>query len=432
MREDSLIMGNGIPIQHLLPKDGLERLRALPHRQYKASLADVVSAQSGAENAWRRKDPVFRWVEKYRTMFWMVLFQRTVLTELQWTNDFMVVEPLERYMSELQALTQSDDIMIPIVTSFVTMKTLERSDTPAWFSLSEDLVYSLLATQLTGVQSDDIKLPLPGFYLEIPPGIMYLENPTTGSHEVRTLAVAEGYLESEAELKTRSIAEGYGVDIPGAPNGFQGRRLLIYATCEPNENSKSVYDDHVFYLSLPLACDKGLSVDDMIKQEDAVLHTINLPKGDELGGHILGVPHTSEEMIRLVRSFVTNFLIYFASPKADVEHKHESHMRKLRKKKRTQKVRAQLDRLQKEPYWVVGSKVVVNAGVRQALQKSGAKGTRKAAYNVLVRGHWRRQWRGKKTPESPKGADWHWVWIEPTVRNFDAAKQIKAHEYQVK
>jgi len=417
---DQRLIANGVPLDEFLPKKELEELKTLPHRIYKASLDDVVASQIGADRAWKSGQPTYRWVEKYRTQFWVVLYQRVIPTEVKWIKDFGVDGPLQDYTNKLREVLD-DDPMISLVMSFMTMKTLQKSDTPAWFSLSEDLMCSLLATQLKGVQTSDVKVPLPGFYIEIPEKMLYLRNEYTGDHEVRTIGVVEGYLDEE------------GLENPPEQRGYLGRRLLLVVNCEPNENSTSVYDDHVIYLSLPMTEESNIPVDEMIADENKVLQTLNLPDESEHGGHVLGVAYTYGEIMDLIRSFVINFLLYLASPKADIKHKNDNHIKRLRKKKKRSKtIKAQIKRLLSEPSWIVGSRVVVDSGVRQSLRNEGTKLTRKAAYNVLVRGHWRRQWRGKKSPESPKGTDWSWIWIAPTVRNFDALKMIKAHEYKVK
>ncbi len=154
-------------------------------------------------------------------------------------------------------------------------------------------------------------------------------------------------------------------------------------------------------------------------------------RDDKVGGTVAGVKRTNLELRTLIRGFVVNLLLYLATPNADVLHASEGRLRALRKKKRTRRVRQQIKAVQDRPDWVVGTRIKVKPGVREALQHVGTGKGRAAAYNVLVRGYWRRQWRGPKTEEKPKGQEWYWRWIEPTVRNQDAKGGVLGHEYEV-
>lgn len=370
---------------------------------------------------WTRGESVYRLMNALRTQAFLRVFDERVpdVDELSWIGDFL--DPrfvLYDNFKMLNVLSQGMDssTMLNAALAFSVSRALAKSDTPAWFELREDLAYSLFGTQLTGVRPGDVKMPFPGFYISIPAGFLTLYNEHTGEHEVRAVAVSEGYTHEK--------------DYHPAYNC--GRRLLLVMHCEPNEHSVDPEDDHIFYFSVPLF-DETKSVEEMVASDEEVLIEAGLGgAGRKPLGTIMGAVYDNNSIRRLLRSFVINFLLYINAPAADIEHANEGRIRKLRKGKKTRRVKAQIERLEKEPVWVVGSRVVVSPEVKAAVREIGVRGPRKAVANVLVRGHWRRQWKGRKTPESPKGTSWYFCWIEPTVRNYDPTKKVKAHEYACK
>jgi hypothetical protein len=130
-------------------------------------------------------------------------------------------------------------------------------------------------------------------------------------------------------------------------------------------------------------------------------------------------------------SFVVIFVLYGGIPYADGVQVHAERLKTLRKGKRTHLVKEQIARLQNDPVWVVGSRLKIDPRIRDAVRDAGTAKGRTVALNVLVRGYWRRQWTGKKTPENPKGQSWYMVHIEPVIRNYDPAKKVRAHEYEM-
>lgn len=408
------------------------------HTMTREELFRIVDAST---RCWREKKPVFRLVNTLRTQSCLAIFDERVPLDLQWMSDFMDPEsPLCEPFMAMCAISAGTDntIALNAALCFSILQSLQKSDTPPWYTLSEGLAHSLLATRLVGVYPGDVRLPFPGFFVELPPGMLTLINNITGHHEVRALSVAEGSPQSDD--KALPVMAQETIDETSAALGVgsvprdcldqigYGRRLLITAYCEPNENSVSPEDDNILYFSLPLD-DETRTLEDLLERDhNLVGHDWRDAK---VGGALAGVPRTNLELRNLLRGFVVNFLLYLASPKADVTHRNAARLSALRKGKRTHRVREQIARLTAEPLWEVGTHVRVDPRVRDALKDAWTTKGRAAAVNVLVQGYWRRQWTGKKSPENPKGTAWHMVQIPPLVRNYDPTKKVLAHEYEV-
>lgn len=378
--------------------------------------------------AWQEKRPVFRIIAAMRTNACLALWHERVPTNLHWVSDFLdpdgpLAEPFLEMCSYSAGLRDSS-MALNAALAYGTMQCLQVSDVPPWFALSDALAHTLMATHLRGVYPRDVRTPFPGFYIELPPGMLTLRNHYTDEHEVRAICVCEG---NPQPLSARNAAIPMLVDI-AAQVGY-GRRLLIVAFCEPNHNSVSPEDDNILFFSLPLDDDTQTVEALLIRDYDLVgTHEHD----DQIGGSLAGMPRTNIDLRNLLRGFVINFLLYLGSPHADREHAHAARISALRKEKRTRRVRDQIARLSAEPLWVVGSRLKIDPRITAAVRDAGTAQGRAVALNVLVRGYWRRQWTGKKTPENPKGSDWHMVHIPPTVRNYDPATKVRAHEYQVK
>lgn len=406
---------------------GQEAYRKLPPK----SPNELLRMSRVSWDIWKRGDPVHRPLAAVRTATTVAMFGHKVPTNLRWISDFFnedswLFEPfLMLNAGSMMAAGPENHATLNAALCFTILKCLETSDTPSWFEIKDDLAHALLATKLKGVKAGDVKLPLPGFYLELPPGVMTLRNDTTGEHTVRSISVCEGATTPEDEADRDLTYFEY-------PSGVAyGRRLLIMVYCEPNENSQTPEDDHLLYFSLPLH-DENRTVEEMLEHDQRVSGPN--PDNDKIGGTIAGVPRTHAQLRDVLRSFVVNFLIYLSSPEADVEHKNAERIRQLRKGKgkKSARKRAIVERLQAEPFWVVGSSVVIAPGVRESVRCAGTPRGAQRAVNVQVMGFWRRQWHGKKTAEKPRGQEWSWKWIRPYVRNRVEGAPVLGHEYKLK
>lgn len=383
---------------------------------------DLVLLGNAALNTWQRGEPVFRLVAALRHKATLMMFEGKVCTNLQWISDFFDPEsPLFAPFARVNHVSSGVDntVALNAAMTFGTMQAHKISDEPAWFELREDLAYSLLGTRLTGVRPSDVRLPLPGFYIELPPGLMTLQNNLTGRHEVRCVCVCEGFPHQDTDVPLPPSANDVGY----------GRRLLVIVYCEPNEHSVTPEDDNILYFSLPLF-EETKTIEELIDYDHSV--TGHDWRDDAIGGAFAGVDRTNLQLRNLLRSFVVNFLLYLSAPESDIRHKHADRMATLRRGKKTRRVREQIRRLQAKPLWVVGSRVVVDPAVKAAVQHAGTKRGSQRAVNVLVMGYWRRQWVGPKTEANPKGSDWYMREIKPYVRNKIEGKPIFAHEYKVR
>jgi hypothetical protein len=400
------------------------RTRNLPPKRPE----ELVKMARATWELWKRGGEVHRAVAALRSATTVAMYDHKVPTDLQWISDFFnEASPLfEPFVNiNIGSMGPGNHVTLNAALAYSILKCLEVSDTPSWFEIKDDFAHALLATKLKGVKAGDVKLPLPGFYIELPPGLMTLLNNLTGEHVVRAISVCEGVTSPDA------IQEGALTYFEFPEKVAYGRRLLIMVYCDPNENSDNPEDDNLLYFSLPLYDDE-MTIEDMLEHDREVAGSDW--RDEKVGGTFAGVPRTNLQIRNVLQSFVVNFLIYLSSPEADVTHKHADRIRQLRKGKKRKSTRARqaVERLKAQPSWVVGSRVVVDPDVRESVRHAGTSRGPQKAVNVQVMGFWRRQWRGKKTPEKPKGQEWYWKWIKPFVRNKVEGQPVLGHEYKVK
>jgi hypothetical protein len=390
-------------------------------REMKIVPEDGARLMERAWKMWKRGDPVFRIMSEVRTWSCIEMYEGKVFTDITWIGDFF--DPKSALYNRFRIHNEwavqghpGTNSELQAALCFTIFKTLEKSDSPSWFRLSDGLTWKLITTELKGVYPEDIRLPLPGFYIELPKGILTLFNNLTGEHEVRAVAVCEGAPhENERLLNVNvDVANGYG------------RRLLIVAHCEPNENSTDPGDDNVMYLSLPLY-DTGKKIGDLIERDYS---TVKEHGGDwrdaKFGGYFAGQKKTNLELRRLLQQFVMNVLLYMNSAQADIRHVNQDQIRALKKEKKGRKKHKKLiQKLKANNTWLVGTNVVFDPRVKQAAQSSTGTGS-KLRFKSLVRGHWRAQAHGKGRKLRKL------IWIEPHIRGGDLPGKVLGHNYEVK
>jgi hypothetical protein len=286
-------------------------------------------------------------------------------------------------------------------------RTYITSDRPCWFRLTDALAHKLLATQMAGLQPEqDLKLPVPAFFLELPAGFLRAQDPKTGTHEVRALLVTSG------DMDRASL--GPKVDVwPEGP----GLCVLLFGG--PNADSETADDDTVHFYTTPIAA-----------YEEIEGYLESVKDVEQLGrfeGMIGEARLSGAELRGAALRFVINFLAYLNSKGADVRHEHEEEIEKLRRKgkwvRKNEKER--LKRLEDTPSWVVGTKVTIDPQLREGVRTgAGVRWTLK--YRTLVRGHWRNQAHGPQLTLRRR------TWIEPHVRGKDAGEKIAGHDYEVR
>lgn len=397
-----------------------------------------------AERRWRAGESVCKLMCALRLQSTLMAYEGRVPLDMEWTDSLLdsaswVCDPFIRILRWANSTGVEADLGLHTALAWSMLQTLQFSDTPPWFTLSEALTCALLGTHLRGVQARDVVMPYPGLYLELPPGVLWVHHDRTGMHEARVICLAEGSPSERSALVTTRLATRnmtLTMDELRALPGFHdrapcvfGRRVLIMMYCEPNARSTTPEDDMITYCSLPLHSGQA-TIDAMLALDD---ETTGLdPHGHELGGELLGNPLTMEELRKLLRSLTVNVLLYLAAPGADRVHAHAERIRALKKGKnrKSRRVREQIQRLQAQPEWHLGSRVRVVPGLRESVSRAGTQSGRAVATNILVRGHWRHQWYGPKTADNPRGQGQRWVWIRPQVRN-PAPGKVFGHEYLV-
>lgn len=359
-----------------------------------------------ASELWQRGESVVRKMMELRTWTAIDLYDERVFTDLQWWTDFRVEDtplrkPFLHYMNRASLETGTDE-NLQATMMFSTFKCLESSDTPNWFRLSDGLSWKLATTELRGIRPSDVKLPFPGFYVEVPDGLFQIFCNTTGMHTVRALGVSEGWAP--------------------AIDRVEGRRLLIHVYCDPNENSTDVGDDFVMWIEVPLF-DESRTVDQMVLEDESDEPAAYKYDGRH-GGTFAGNVVTNAKLRELVRKFVMNILLYMNSDKADVRHVHRDKVRALKKSKGRKKNKERRGKLEKENTWIVGTNVIFDPRVKN-LAESGREG-QSLRFKSLVRGHWRQQAHGEGRKLR------RLLWIEPHVRGGDLPGKVLGHNYSIK
>jgi hypothetical protein len=375
-----------------------------------------------ATDKWRRGQYLFRESVALRTWTTLSIFHNKV-HDFPWFIDLLdsEEEPAREFRKHYEEVVTKvedvPDIELMAAMNWSNLKTLSHSDTPNWFRLSEGLTHQLMVTELRDVQAVDVQLPHPGFYIELPPKLLYWDNRLTGRHEARVVAVAEGCPTRSAMSKRQPswISEK-----------VYGRRLLIVVYCEPNENSKHSGDDNVAYFTLPLQVDEA-TVEDLYEIDrrswaDKSLEWVRQEGATK--GSFGGREMTLRELRELTRSFVVNVLLYLSSDGAEVEHIHAKRIKKLHGKKRKSQ-KKQIADLQDDRTYLVGSTIRVNPDIKKYIdsQRRGAKFELK--HRTLVRGHWRNQAHGAKRLLRKR------IWIKPFVKKKDLSERVLGHNYEV-
>lgn len=367
-----------------------------------------------AERTIRAHRPVHKMYLSMGVWIWSTAVGRKIPTDLRWPTDLVhseehpvadvlrpVLETSARHLIETGVYQRSQDIVDALMDEtplvYVTLKSMAFSDDLNWFVPSEDLVWSLLATDLVGLLARDVVLPLPVLFIEVPPGIFWSRS-RRGLHEVRAIAVTDGHV----DLVDQGIV--------------QGRRLMISLIREPLPTDTAMDDVSSLTFSVPLH-DDSAQLADLVELEDefASRHLHGARHSDDLWGRVGGVDRRRVEFRDSVVSFILGVLMYLTTPTATKRPRHAGE----RKTKGKRKDAATAVMRNKE--WLIGTEVKVSSEVREAV----SHGTRTAhVVKTLVRGFFRRQHHG------PRHSLVKIVWIAPHVRNFGLPGPIQGHTYK--
>ena len=297
---------------------------------------------------------------------------------------------------------------------FTLLKSFAFCDDLNWFIPSEDLLYSLLATDLVGLYPSDVFLPLPVLFIELPPNFVWSQS-TRGLHEVRAVAVTEGFLRHHDRMVKFAME---GSEEIGFFEG-NGRRLLMNLIREPLPDDVGLDNSSSQGFSYPLN-DTGKPLDQLEREELAFMATV---RSEDMGpfqdrtkrsGKILETEYCGEDFVRAVTSLVLNILLYMTTSTATKKSRHAT----VRKGGR-HKSSASVAMRNKE--WLIGTEIKISQEVKEVV-RGGVRTSHKV--KTLVRGFIRRQHHG------PKNSLTKMVQIAPHIRNYGLPGLIQGHTYK--
>jgi hypothetical protein len=285
-------------------------------------------------------------------------------------------------------------IQLPFTALFIYMSA-RRFGAPSVFELRDSLAEKLILTDADSVRPRDVRPPLPGFYIQMPPGALEMWNSVTGWHKVSLVGVAEGRANDGPR---------------------EGRLLLSLFWGEPNEKSTSATDDNaqVNFVSLPEGFDGS------IEEYEATIDDDGMDSRRERRPFVRwqGVEFAYEDGYKLLRKFVVNFCLYLSSPNPDIQPTggRQTWPEVVEKAEHARRAgsgaRRQVTIGKNFSLWDVGRQVT---RIQRTLTKD----------DILVRGHFRQQAHG------PGRALRKVIWIEPFVRR-PTGGDVEGHDYAVK
>jgi len=408
--------------------------------------AKINAYVAATHDAWKRGQYTGRLLSRLREMELVKFFGNKVYPDVPWTLSFLddghvgpvIADKFQKLCLAGQASHEQNVgghvglFEVGVANSvlvFSVMKCLANSDTAAWFRVEKELACSLLSTKLTGVFARDVVMPFPGFYVELPPGLLQLYAEDVGFCDLRTISISEGVSIEPSEYFMKFLRGAYVQPWKATC----GRRISVLCMSDPSRYSVHFRDDIIRYFHVPLY-DETLSLERISQNIAEGMIKSGVSPDDynsPMSGKVLGSVVSDKEFGEVISSFVVNLLLYLSSRTSDVVSVKRAVPKRARNKKRNAVPTRKLVDVQLQNDFVVGSRVVIDPRVRQTMQASAAVGGISKAVNVLVRGHWRHVWHGKKTEESPKGEGRRPVWVQPFVRN-KATGAVLGHQYEVR
>jgi hypothetical protein len=286
------------------------------------------------------------------------------------------------------------------------VRATELTPEPNIFALSYSLSIRLALTELRGVMSNDIRMPFPGLFLQLPVGILQLRD-KTGWHNVRIVTLAQ----SEC-----------------------GEVTTVYArlTGGPGDASGSKYDDAFDWVGIHLRHGSSLEeMGDWVAEQreqqatppppevamDIELMKRNFPRDKDTALEVrwLGSPIDPEQYRCNAKRFLVNVLLYLSSPQCETHNLGSSRA----------KLEVELARAYRERTRVaIRNRMMFGArtwsvGKNEPLIETTE--LRRLTYKTAVRGHWRNQACG------PKLSQRRLLWIRPHTRG--PGDQAVAHDY---
>lgn len=270
-----------------------------------------------------------------------------------------------------------------IADIWFSARALEISDTPNWYILNDNFVYSLLATSIKNVYSDDIHLPFPAFYIEFPKGLLSIVNNDVKC-SIDCIGVSKVIWESDMHLQ--------GV------NYVSKEQLILCLVLNANEKLAKQGGATYFHV----AFDKGHTITDCISMSPYLFENFKF------------LDFTDEKAFSMLVNVVIGFLLFLKEKNNDVVAKKTN-----KKKGKLKKVIGHT--LINANTWLVGSKIKLDPAIKESV-RSG-KSSISYTHKVVVPGHFQRYRHGSRD-------DWHYVLHkkEPYVKNGDGL--ILGHSYK--
>lgn len=280
-------------------------------------------------------------------------------------------------------------LQLPLTALYVYLSSREFGS-PSIFELRNNLAEKLALTDVDQIKPSDVRPPLPGFYIQMPPEALELKNQHTGWHKTSLIGIAES-----------NFTEG-----PRA-----GRGLSCVFWCEPNAQSSAPTDDNAqtAFVSLPDGFNGTIE-----EFEASIFDDGRGPRAPFVKWQ--GKELSFVEGHALLRRFAINFCLYLSSPNPDIQPTNG--------RKPWQEVVEQAEQTRDEPR--ARRQVVIGKNFSVwDVGRSVKRLVRLTATDIMVRGHWRRQAHG--VGRSLRRV----IWIEPFVRR-PTGDGVEGHEYAVK
>lgn len=283
---------------------------------------------------------------------------------------------------------------------------IEIGDSPPWFSMSSDLTYALLATDL-GTLDKELKLPYPALIVEYPENLVRV-NAYGGTYQLRTATIAEERAWTYLDQPKRALLISW-----------------MFARVTKDASITGVFNlPHVLMLEDNITPDGKLSLEVASTPMDIMLGE-DVAESPLEGGFRVGEREIEKEEFPAILQHLTWMsVLYLCSSEPDILQRKPTARKKRRKGKSRVPVRASRDWELGEEY-MVGSTIKVHPLVKTAALE-GIRSTRTSvAYAHTVRGHFKMQ------PCGARRQDRRRIWIQPYVRNTEAGGPVVGHTYQV-
>lgn len=397
-----------------MPQPRIDLLWNDARKDNREEAAETVRLLEEAERVHARGLPVFRHAALLRESA-AKMFQ--VPHDVLWCTDLLDNPRFQ------QMLHGDGGGFTSLMMSWSGIRLQHVSDVANWFRLSEGIAYKFLATDLRGAVCGDITLPMQAFYIELPPGMLYLQSDTGAWHESRSMLVTRG----EVTQQTLDRLSSQGLSGGNEALTMLGSRLVVECFGQPHAQSIDVLDDLWSYATFRYSNDAE-PIEALIQRLESDTAYSQKTTGHTQKGRIGDRTYVGAELFKVFLRLVLNLCVYLGSEKAKVEPLHAEEIKTLRGNKKWKALRKnvqdRIKRLENDKVFVVGSDVAVTDEFKEYVRTEGTEGFR-LTYRTLVRGHWRNQAHGPgRTLRVRK-------WIEPHVRGASLPTKVVGHNYEI-